>query len=56
MRKLHKFLATLSIILFSVIMLSPIKAHAENRVISGPVEAYSSRSQNCTFRLATENN
>ncbi|MCR5721902.1 MAG: BACON domain-containing protein [Lachnospiraceae bacterium] len=56
MRKLHKFLATLSIILFSVIMLSPIKAHAENRVISGPVEAYSSRSQNCTFRLSTENN
>lgn len=56
MKRLFNVLATLCICIMTTTLLHPMVSNAENRVISGIVEAYSSRSQNCTIRLSTENN
>ncbi|MBO4617782.1 MAG: BACON domain-containing protein [Lachnospiraceae bacterium] len=56
MNKLVKHLVMLCACMMAVFIMKPLQSHAENRVISGPVEAYSSRAQECVFRLDTEHN
>jgi len=56
LKRLFNVLAALCICIMTTTLLHPMVSNAENRVISGIVEAYSSRSQNCTIRLSTENN
>ncbi|MBR5992502.1 MAG: BACON domain-containing protein [Lachnospiraceae bacterium] len=56
MNKLIKHFAVLCVCVMVALITVPLHSKAENRVISGPVEAYSSRAQDCVFRLDTEHN
>ena len=55
MKRVINYFAMLLLCIVTSALIVPTKAFADNRVISGPVEAYSSRAQECVFRLDTEN-
>ena len=55
MKKVINYFTMLLLCIATCILMVPAKAFADNRVISGPVEVYSSGPQECVFRLNTDN-
>ena len=54
MKKVINHFMALFIGMVTIALLMPLNAYADNRVITGPQEAYSSRAQECVFRLSTD--
>lgn len=54
MKKVINHFMALFIGMVTIALLMPLNAYADNRVITGPQEAYSSRAQECVFRLNTD--
>lgn len=55
MKRVINYFAMLLLCVVTSALIVPTKAFADNRVISGPVEVYSSGPQECVFRLYTDN-